>query len=627
MAAVLSYEKELADAIPVPLFFLDTEGSFVGSNRAFSNFVGKSDDEVRQAGVYRLIAGDGEQRHREIDAILLKTGTIQPFEDTAFGSGGKRYYVIYQKALVHDAVGAVTGIVTTIFDLTDLKTVEDALIASESQKKAILDGFPGIIVLFDRDMSAIWVNDTVRRTVSQPIGKLCHQIICRRNAPCEDCAVPLSIKTGQVKIGVRRIEAEDDGAELYYEITGTPVKNAAKEVESVIVIVRDVTERFKLEKQLRHAQKMEAIGTLAGGIAHDFNNVLTPIMGYSEIIKLKMQQQDFRDEAINEYLGEILKAGRRAKGLVEQILAFSRNTEQKERPQHLHPILKEIAKLLRSTLPATIQIKTEINEKCGPVCIDPVQIHQVLLNLCTNSADAIGESHGSLTISLKRAAPPDDGDTGQEWVAIGIADTGCGMSQALRERIFEPYFTTKEKGRGTGMGLALVHSIVTRHHGYIEVESEEGRGAEFRILLPVTAIETDLSQIVSPEELVRGEGRILLIDDEPQVARVTGELLRSVGYQVSTWTSPVEALNHFSENAADYDLVLTDLTMPRLTGIELSAEIKKIRPDLPVVLFTGYSDRFNRETAVEAGIDEYCMKPVSLRDLSTSVGRLIKWGG
>lgn len=621
MVESLSFPRELVDAIPIPLFFLDMNGGFLGSNQAFRRFVGKSDDEVRREGVYRLLAGDQAERFAQLDRVLVANGVIQPFENQAFGAGGRRFHVIFRKTLVHDSGGEVSGIVTTMVDLTDLKAVEEALIASESQKKAILDGFPGMIALFDRNLAAIWVNDTVRRSVGMPIGRLCHQIICKNDTQCNDCAVPKSIRTGEVKIGIQRIEQSDSITPLFYEIIGTPVKNGAGEVESVIVIARDVTERFKLEKQLRHAQKMEAIGTLAGGIAHDFNNVLTPIMGYAEILKLKMQQKGLADEAMDEYLGEILRAGRRAKGLVEQILAFSRNTEQKESPQLLHPIVKEVVKLLRSTLPATIQIKQDIDEKCGPVRVDPVQIHQVLINLCTNSADAIGENHGVLTVALRRVRGRDRED---EWVELSIGDTGCGMKRELRDRIFEPYFTTKEKGRGTGMGLALVHSIISRHDGRIEVESEEGNGTLFRILLPVaTQQKSTLDQIVKPEQLAGGDGRIMLVDDEQQVAQVTAELLRSLGYQVSGWTSSVEALKHFQENPEGYDLVLTDLTMPQMTGTEMSAQIKKIRPEVPIILFTGYSERLSREAAVDAGIDEYCMKPVALRELAHTVSRLL----
>lgn len=621
MAKPLSYEHELIDAIPVPVFFLDTNGTFIGSNVAFNTFVGMSDDEVGEKGIYNMLVPNSIEKHKEIDRILLERGYTQPFEDEAIGSRGRLYNVIFRKSLIHDSEGRITGVVTTINDLTDLKDAEKALLASESQKKAILDGFPGTIILFDVNLTAIWVNDTIRRTVDKPIGKLCPEIICGNNKGCKNCAVPRSVRTGKVSIGTQRIESPDSGHDIFYEVIGTPVKGSEGTIESVIVIARDITERYKLEKQLRHAQKMEAIGTLAGGIAHDFNNVLTPIMGYSEIIKLKMKQEGFEDDVISEYLGEILDASKRAKSLVDQILAFSRSSEQKESLQYLHPIVKEVIKLMRVTLPTTIQINHDINESCRAVSVDPVQIHQVLINLCTNSADAIGDNHGVLSVKLKNAES--DVVEEKDWIELVIEDSGCGMSQDLRERVFEPYFTTKEKERGTGMGLALVHSIITRHGGRIELDSEENVGTTFRIYLPPAKKVTTLNQIVSSEEIIEGQGNVLLVDDESQVVRVTSELLGSLGYRVTGRSSPVEALQDFRNNPDDFDLLLTDLTMPKLTGLELSSEIKKIRPGFPVILFTGYSERLTAEEATRAGIDKYCMKPVSFKDLSQAVGDLI----
>jgi len=621
MLPPLTYQQELVDAISVPMFFLDVTGRFAGSNRAFTEFVGQSDEYVRNEGVYQLISDRNADKHQEIDNKLLQDGSVEPYEDEVLGAGVRKYFVIFRKALVHDSDGNVTGIVATIIDVTDLKTAEEALVASESQKKAILDGFPGFIALFDRNMSAIWVNDSVHQDMNMPIGRLCQDIICKQPNSCDDCAFTKSIKSGKVEIGIRRVESRDDRGAIFYEIIGTPVKNSAGEVENVIVIARDVTERFKMERQLRHTQKMQAIGTLAGGIAHDFNNVLTPIMGYTEIIKLKMRQLGIEDEPTFEYLSEILIAGKRAEKLVEQILTFSQIGEQKEHPQYIHPIAKEIIKLLRSTLPANIKIDQRIDEGCGPVNLDPVELQQVLINMCTNSADAIGNERGTLSIDIRPAEQAEGDNT--EWIEIIVSDTGEGMSTELRDRIFEPYFSTKDTGYGTGMGLAIVHSIVTRNGGVVEVQSEEERGSVFRVLLPVVVRKRSSGLLVNGDDVFDGKGRIILVDDEGQVVQVVGELLRSVGYHVSGWTSPKAALEHFSENHQAYDLLVTDLTMPHMTGVELSAEVKRIRPDFPVVLITGYSDRLTREFAMNAGIDEYCMKPVSLRDLSNVVGRLL----
>ena len=622
MAATLAIQHDVINAISVPLFFLDLRGNYLGSNSAFSEFIGKSEEEINNSGIYTLLTGNKGLEHQNIDRVLIENGIVEPYEDEAIGAGGRRHSVIYRKSLARDASGNITGIVTTLIDLTDLKNIERALLASESQKKAILDGFPGIIALFNVELAAIWVNDTVWKSTEKPIGKYCHEIICKQTSACSNCAVPKSARDGRVRISTHRVERAEDGSDCFYEVIGTPVKDKSGNIESVIVIARDVTDRFELERQLRHSQKMEAIGTLAGGIAHDFNNVLTPIMGYAEIIKLKMTQEGIQDQAIFEYLGEILKAGKRAKDLVDQVLAFSRSNEQKESLQHLHPIVKEVVKLMRVTLPSTIRIEQDIDQNCGTVSVDPVQIHQILINLCTNSADAIGHDHGTLMIRL-RTAEMSTNNSGT-WAELVVEDSGCGMSSALRERIFEPYFTTKEKGHGTGMGLALVHSIVKRYGGRINIESEQGHGTAISIQFPVSDKQTALAQVIASSELIAGDGHILLVDDEPQVIQVTKELLESLGYSVTCQTDAETALSTFHKAPQSFDLLLTDLTMPKLTGVELCTEMKKVRPDLPTILFTGYSDNVSKNAADQAGIDDYCKKPVTLTELSHVVGRVMK---
>ncbi len=332
-----------------------------------------------------------------------------------------------------------------------------------------------------------------------------------------------------------------------------------------------MTEQYRLERQLRHTQKMEAIGTLAGGVAHDFNNVLTPIMGYTEIIRLKLKQDGFIDNAVYDYLEQILKASKRAKSLVEQVLTFSRSIEKKAVLQYMHPIVKEVMKLMRVTLPSTIVINEKINEQCGRVLIDPVQIHQVLINLCTNAAHAMHGRHGVLTVRLDKVSSTGDG---RDWLELSVADTGGGIEKEILDRIFEPYFSTKEKTSGTGMGLAMVHGIIIRQGGNIDVESEIGKGSIFRVHLPVAQRETAIEQLVSFGDLQGGSGCILLVDDEEQVVQVTGEILQSLGYEVVGRSSPQDALELFFSSPDQFDLVLTDLTMPGLTGLELSERVK-----------------------------------------------------
>ncbi len=497
----------------------------------------------------------------------------------------------------------------------------DALFESEAQKRAIYDGFSGILIYFDHQMRARWINKEIYRKYPDAIGKNCYEIFCSRNEKCGTCAFHKSLESGKIERSTQRIGIfGKDGDEMVFDITASPVKGRLGKILGVIVIAQNVTEQYRLERQLRHTQKMEAIGTLAGGVAHDFNNVLTPIMGYTEIIRLKLRKDGFNDNIVYDYIEEILKASKRAKSLVEQVLTFSRSTEKKAVLQYMHPIVKEVMKLMRVTLPSTIVINEEVNEKCGRVMIDPVQIHQVLINLCTNAAHAMEGGHGMLTVKLDKGAPSADG---RDWLELTVADTGKGIEEQYLDRIFEPYFSTKEKTSGTGMGLAMVHGIISRQGGEIKVESTVGEGTVFRVHLPIAQKETTVEQVVAMGELQTGSGYILLVDDEEQVVQVTGEILQSLGYNVLGKTSAQEALQLFSWSPHDFDMVITDLTMPGLTGLELSEGIKRLRQDIPIILFTGYSDQVSKDAAVKAGIDEYCMKPISMRELSTVVARFL----
>lgn len=500
-------------------------------------------------------------------------------------------------------------------------TIHQELQQSEAQKNAIIEGFSELLVFFNQDVQAIWGNRAAEERYPEILGKNCHELFCNDDKGCHNCAVHKSVGSGRIERSTVMVNrAGDDTDEMVYDVVASPVKDSLGRLSGIIMIARNVSEKYALERQLRHTQKMEAIGTLAGGVAHDFNNILTPIMGYSEIVKLKLRQDDYGENQVYDYLEEILKAAKRAKSLVEQVLTFSRTVEKKAVLQYLHPIVKEVMKLMRATLPSTIVITEKIDENCGRVMIDSVQMHQVLINLCTNASQAMEGVHGELEVKLQSYHGRRNGD----WIELSIRDSGQGIDKKNLERIFEPYFTTKEKTRGTGMGLAMVHGIITSQGGEIEVESEPGKGAKFSILLPVAMEGNPWESLVDSMEIERGSGEIILVDDDPQVVQVAGEILKNLGYGVTGTTSARKVLALLQENNKHYDLVLTDLTMPELTGLELSQQILKITNDLPVVLFTGYADQVSRADASRAGIAEFCMKPVSMRELAAVVGKLLK---
>lgn len=384
---------------------------------------------------------------------------------------------------------------------------------------------------------------------------------------------------------------------------------------------RSVEEKNKIESQLRQAQKMEAIGTLAGGVAHDFNNILTPINGYAEIVLMRLKE----DDPLRGTMGEILKAARRAKDLVAQILAFSRQTEYELAPVKIQTIVKETIKFLRASIPVTIEIKSDIDSDCRAVMADPTQIHQVIMNLCTNAYHAMLEEGGVMTIVLRELdIGTEDYRTGFQlspgsYLKLEISDTGSGMSREVQEKIFEPYFTTKESGKGTGLGLSLVHAIIRNLNGHIAVYSEPGEGSTFRIYLPVIESEEPGEETASVDMLPCGTERLLIVDDEDSITEVEKQMLEPLGYQVTTTTGSFEALRLFEQNPAGFDLVVTDMTMPGLTGIELIEKLRQSRFDIPVVLCTGYSEIINVEQARSHGIEECISKPITVAVLAKAV--------
>jgi signal transduction histidine kinase/ActR/RegA family two-component response regulator len=386
-------------------------------------------------------------------------------------------------------------------------------------------------------------------------------------------------------------------------------------------------ERQALEIQLRQAQKMEAIGTLAGGIAHDFNNILSAIIGFSEIA---LQDAEGQPQLVGN-LEEVLKAGFRARDLTRQILTFSRQAEVEFKPVRVSSVVREALRLLRASLPATIDMADDLQSEAS-VMADPTQIHQVVMNLCTNAAHAMQSTGGRLTLKLwertaaeafGEAAPP----AGRpRWLQLQVRDTGHGMDAAVRARIFEPYFTTKEKGKGTGMGLSVVHGIVEGCGGQIRVQSAPGAGTVVDVLLPVVDSRPG-SEEVGPDRPPTGQGeRILLVDDEPQVARVTEMMLQSLGYTVRAFTDSRAALAAFRAAPETVDLLLTDMTMPELTGMELTREAQSLRADLPVILCTGFNEQISEERALAAGIRRFLYKPLRRRELALAVGEVLAKG-
>jgi len=423
------------------------------------------------------------------------------------------------------------------------------------------------------------------------------------------------------------------GEKKYMRVTISPRINTEKEFIGAIGAILDITsqvvaeeKRSFIEAQLRQSQKMETIGTLAGGIAHDFNNILVPIIGYTEM-SLELLTDN---EQVKSNLEKILKASTRAKGLITQILTFSRQDKKGLENIEIHILIKEALKLLRSSLPSTIEIRQDIDENCGTILADPTQIQQVLMNLCTNAYHAMREKGGILEIKLtlinideKTAAQHKGFQSGKSYVLLSVKDTGKGMDETIKERIFEPFFTTKKVGEGTGLGLAAVHGIVLSHGGKITVESQPGKGSTFNVYLPQTNIKNDKSVKIINNPLPKGHEHILFIDDEKDIVSLYKQILENLGYKVTAKTDSLETVKEFKKNSEIYDLVITDQTMPYMTGVELAREILTIRPDIPIILCTGYSETISQEKAKEIGIKDFIMKPLTMTTIASSIRKFL----
>ena len=411
-----------------------------------------------------------------------------------------------------------------------------------------------------------------------------------------------------------KVKAYHDHMLNYQQELETEVKRRTEKLE------KELIKRKQTEAQLIQAQKMEAIGTLAGGIAHDFNNILSSIMGYTELALYEIEDET----ELHEYLQEVLVAGGRAKDLVQQILTFSRRTEKVMKPVQLAPILKEIFKLLRASLPATIEMKQHISSN-SVVLANPTQIHQLIMNLCTNAAQAMEKDGGTLQVSLgeeQLEKSITDQHTDIEpgaYMKLSVRDTGCGMAPALMERIFDPFFTTKEKGKGTGIGLSAVHGIVKSHGGVITVSSKLGKGSIFTAFLPLIEKEV-VEDDAADKTILTGNESVLFVDDEHALVNMGKLMLEHLGYTVDAYTDSLEALEKFKAQPGRFDLAICDMTMPKMTGKDLAVKLKEIRPDLPIILCTGYNANISELTAKEMGINAFVLKPIAMG----KIGKIIR---
>ncbi|MEW6291247.1 MAG: response regulator [Thermodesulfobacteriota bacterium] len=533
---------------------------------------------------------------------------------------------------VFDEEGKVRYVVEHATDINERKQAELALRAEKEKLETLTRNMGVGLTVIAKDYRILWANQVLKEIFGDVEGKICHETYNKQTEICPGCGVRQVLATGQGPVIHEQKGIDLNGNEVWSEIIVTPIRDGQGNITSALEVLVPINDRKRaeeekeeIEKQLRQAQKMESVGTLAGGIAHDFNNILTAVLGYADMV-LEGLAPGSRNWKLQQ---EVINAGLRAKELVKQILTFSRQTEHDFKPLQLHLIIKETLKLLRASIPTTIEIRQDIDASCGAVLADPTQIHQVLLNLCTNSYHAMREKGGVLEVCLRETVIGQDDHianlelTPGKYAKLSVSDTGAGIRLEDMEKIFEPYFTTKPVDEGTGLGLSVVHGIVKSHKGRITVYSEPGKGTVFNLYFPCIAAAGETGEARSDELLPGGNERILVVDDEEFIVRIEQFILENLGYRITATTSSKEALRIFSQQPTDFDLVITDMTMPHLTGADLARKFLAIRPDIPLILCTGFNAQINKETAKEIGIREFALKPVSKRDLAYMVRRAL----
>jgi len=529
-------------------------------------------------------------------------------------------------SFLRDQNGHPVGIIGVTRDISERKKAEEALRESEEKYRTVLEANPDPVVVYNIEGEVIYLNPAFTHvfgwTLAERLGKKM-DIFVPEETWKETKMMIAQVLKGERFSNIETRRYNKKGVIIPVSVSGATYMDKNGNPIGSIINLRDISHQKKLEAQLQQSQRMEAIGTLAGGIAHDFNNILSSVIGYTELALDVEKRGTFQ----YQNLQEVLLACDRAKDLIKQILTFSRQVDQEQKPIQVKPIVREALRMLRASIPSSVEIEQNIQSN-ALVMGNPTQIHQVLMNLCTNAAHAMEDKGGLLTVSLlDTELHPDvvsshpDLNPGP-YINLIVTDTGHGMSPDIMEKIFDPFFTTKEKGKGTGMGLSVVHGIVRNHGGDVYVYSEPCKGSTFKVYFPVIK-----SHFIPEERIERpipiGTERILLIDDEPVITKMGKQILESLGYDVVARNSGIEALELFREKKDRFDLVITDMTMPHMTGEKLAENLIQLRPDIPVILCTGFSAIIDGPKALSMGIRAFISKPILKQEVAEAIRKVL----
>ncbi len=592
-------------------------------NQVFCDITGYSRDELVGQSARIVYPTDEEYEHVGIEKYeqIKKKGTGAV--DTRFERKDGRIVDVLLSSTPLNPADLSDGVTFTALDITERKQAERELINSEARFRDLAEMLPEAVFEADLEMNLRFVNQQAYAMFGYSkedfekglngYDMLLPEDRSKARENAEKRAMGRQVGANEYR-GLRK-----DGTVFPVLFHTNPIveNGIAKGLRGIIV---DLTERKKMERSIIESQKMESIGNLAGGIAHDFNNILFPVVGMAEMLL-----EDLAPGSLEyENAREILKAGKRGSDLVRQILAFSRQSEHRLIPTRPQKILLEVVKLMRATIPSNIDIGPDLQQDCGLVMADPTQLHQVAMNLLTNAYHAVKDNDGHISVGLKetrigQGEASERSPSPGRYALLTVADTGTGIDRDILEKIFEPYFTTKEQGKGTGLGLAAVYGIVKAHGGDIRVESAVGQGTTFRVYLPLMSKEAEPASSKVVEIARPGTERILLVDDERPVVQIEEQMLKRLGYQVTSRQSSLDALKTFQDDIDSFDLVVTDMTMPEMTGDKLARKLMEIRPDIPVIICTGFSERIDEEKAEAMGVKGFLMKPIVKADLAEMV--------
>ncbi len=625
-----NFLDSILDQSPYPTWISDTKGTMIRANPALKKVLNLSDEQL--IGKYNVFQDDQIEPHIiKMVKDTLENGKTNNFELDWIGEKagidgiekGSRVYCEGTIFPIHDQKGDITNAVITYKDSTEKKQAEEEIL----RFKIMSDNANYGSAIADLDGSIIYINDYFAGihgyAAKELIGKNLNIFHNKEQLLMINRLYEKLLATGSYELS-EVWHVHKYGAEFPMLMSGVVINDKNDKPQYLSATAIDISDRKKLELQLQQSQKMETIGTLAGGIAHDFNNILFPIVGYTEMLLEEIPE----DSSLRDSLEEIFTGTMRASDLVKQILTFSRQDSNQIKLIKIQPIIKEALKLIRSTIPTSIEINQDIRNDCGIIKADPTQIHQIVMNLATNAYHAMENDDGELKVSLNEIKLDELDVLGPDmppgiYACLTVADTGIGIDEDITEKIFDPFFTTKETGKGTGMGLSVVHGIVKNAGGSIHVYSELGKGTEFHVYLPVVKSYFEQQKAQTTEAIHGGTERILLVDDEDAIIRMEQQMLERLGYQVDTRSSSVEALEAFRAGPKKFDVVITDMAMPNMSGDKLAAELIKIRPDIPILLCTGFSEKISEERAVSMGIKDVLMKPIVRADLSSKIRKVL----